>query len=77
MHGQETEALPQHDYRGDGAVETVGVRICHCGVPDALIFSGPDVRKICSDAPSLNADSIRLPVNRVTQNMYCEDLAEF
>jgi len=79
MYWQECEALRQHDNAGDGAVETVDVRKYHCGVPGALIFSGhgPDVRKICRDAPCLTPDRLHLPVNHLIQNMYCEDLANF
>jgi len=81
MHGQECEALRQHDYGGDGAVETVSVGMCHFDVLGALIFSGhgPEVRKICRDAPCLTPDRFHLPANHLTQNtrMYCEDLSNF
>ena len=79
MHGQECEALRQHGYGGDGAVETVGVIMCHCGVRDVLIFSGhgPEVRKICRDAPCLTPDRFHFPVNHLTQNKYREVLANF
>jgi hypothetical protein len=79
MHGQQCEALRKHGYGGNGAVESVDVGMCHCGVPVALIFSGQghDVGKICRDASCLTPDRFHLPVNHMTQNTFREGLAEF